>query len=234
MSAQLVSLDSVNITWRIPSDNTSSIISYTLTICTRILPNDTDCSNGTLFNVSVLVNDLTMISGNRLSYILPELTTQKEYEVVIRARNLVGLQMSPALGGGFKFNSAFPDNGRVVDASFIPATTMLVIVTWNLPALAIATDNLNVSFIVTYYSDGDPDNTRMETVPRQPDLQGVSVNLTMPDSPVHTFQIVANYGNPNLLSSPVTLTDVQTLANGTKITKNQHMYSDLYIGWSYM
>ena len=66
--------------------------------------------------------------------------------------------MSPALGNGFESNSAFPDNGQVVNVSFIPATR-LVIVTWNLPALARATANLNVSFDVTYYSVADPMNT---------------------------------------------------------------------------
>ena len=142
------------------------------------------------------------------------------YEVVVRAENSIGLQITPALGNGLKFNSAFPDDGRIVNVGFIP-TASVVIVTWNLPALALATANLNVSFNVMYYSGADPANIISVSVKYNMSRheQGFSVDLMTADSPSHIFQIAAWYINPNLLSSQANLTGVQTLANG-KITKN--------------
>ena len=217
VSVKLVSLDSVNITWRIPSDNNVSITSYTLIFC--VSPNDTDCSHSSAINVTRQVDDLTRISENRLSYIFPELVTEKLYEIVIRAENSNGLQMAPELGNGFRFNSASADDGQVVNVSFIP-TTRMIIVTWNLPALAMATANLNVSFDVLYYSDADQQN--ITTVPVQYNMsrpeQGVSVDLMIANSSTHVFKIQARYINPNLSSSQANLTGVRTLANGNSST----------------
>ena len=179
-----------------------------------------------------MLNELTRIGNTQLSYVFPELLTGKMYEVVVRAENSIGLQWAPAMGNGLKFNSAFPDDGRVVNVRFIP-TTSVVIVTWNLPALARATTNLNVSFDVTYYSVTTHTNTTMVTVPQQPELQGFSVDLMIPDSPFHVFEIVARYTNPNLLGSLFNLTRVQTLANGTKATKtNTCTVLCNYMEWS--
>ena len=222
VSARLVSLNSANITWRVPNDNSASITSYTLILCALFLPIDTSCSYGISVNISVPVggHDLTMVGRNQLRYTFHELLTEKAYEVVIRAENAVGQQMSPAFGNGLRFNSSFPDDGRVVNVGFIP-TTSVIIVTWKLPPLALATASLNVSFNIMYFSAGNPANTMSVTVGYNPSWleQGSSVNIGVPDSASHTFQITAWYYNPNLLSSQATLTGVQTLANGTKISK---------------
>ena len=230
VTARLVSLDSVNVTWRIPPNNNADITSYTLTFCAIISSGGTDC--GSSVNVTVMLSELTRIGNNQLSYVFPELVTGKMYEVVVRAENSIGLQLAPAMGSGLKFDSAFPDNGQVVNVSFIP-TTRLVIVTWNLPSLAQATTNLNVSFDVTYYSGGDPTSTTNVTVPQRSEPQGFSVDLMIPDSPFHIFEIVARYTNPNLLGSLFNLTRVQTLANGTKAIKTNTctaLYN--YMEWS--
>ena len=219
VTAQLVSLDSVAITWHVPADNNAPITSYTLTFCAIFSPTDINCSSGTSVIVTIPVGnrDLITVDGNQLRYTYPELLTEKQYEVLIRAENTVGWQMSPAFGNGLRFNSSFPDNGQVVNVGFIP-TTGTIIVTWNLPPLALATTNLNVSFAVTYYNVADPANTMSTTVEYNSSRleQGFSANIGIEDSPSHVFQIVARYINPNLLSSQATLTGVRTLANGTK------------------
>ena len=219
--ADLVTLDSVNITWTIPADNNANIKNYTLTFCAIFSPTDTDCSRGTSVNVTIPVDDCDLITvdGNQLRYTYPELLTEKQYEVMIRAENSVGQQMSPAFGSGLRFNSAFHDDGRVVNVSFIP-TTRMIIVTWNLPPLAQATINVTASFNVIYYNAGDPAynvSVVVEHNSSQP-VQAFSANLGIADSPSHVFRIVAQYVNPNLLSSQANLTGVQTLANGTKNT----------------
>ena len=213
VSAQLVSLDSVNITWYVPVDNNAPITSYTLTFCSMVLPHDTDCD--TLVGITISVDSLTRIGKTQLRYTYPELLTEKLYEVVIRAENSVGRQMAPVLSNGFYFNSSFPDDGQVINVSFI-STTRVVIVTWNLPTLALATANLNVFFNVTYFSDGDPNNTTLVTIDYNSSRleQGFSAKLMVANSATHTFQIVAWYINPNLLSSEATLMEVRTLAQG--------------------
>ena len=216
MTAQLASLRAVDVTWSIPSANNTPIQSYILMFCALF---ETVCVDGTFTNVTLMVGSeqLITLDGNWLRYRFPELLIEKQYEVVIRAANSVGEQMSPMFGSGFRFNSTSPDDGRVVNVSFIPATR-IIILTWNLPPLALATTNLNVSFNVTYFSVSDPTNIMSVTVQYNPMRleQGVSVNITTAASSAHTFQIVALYTNPYLLSSQAILTGVRTLANGTK------------------
>ena len=218
VTAQLVSLDSVDITWSMPSDNNALITNYTLTFCAIFSLDDTDCLSGTSANVTLGVDGnagLIRIGGNQLRYTFPELLTGKLYEVVIRAENSVGRQILPAFGNGLRFNSAFPDDGRVINANFIP-TTRMIIVTWNLPPLALATNNLNVSFDVSHYSVADPANIMSEIVEynSSPSVQTFSINLGIADSPAHIFRIAARYINPSLLSSQANLTGVRTLADG--------------------
>ena len=222
-----MSLDSVNITWHVPVDNNAPITSYTLTFCTVVLPHDSDCD--TLVNITVPVDNLTRIGETQLMYTYSELLTETLYEVVIRAENSVGRQMAPVLSNGFYFNSSFPDDGQVVNASFIP-TAHVVIVTWNLPTLALATSNLNVSFNVVYFSDGDPNNTTLVTVDYNSSQleQGFSANLIV-GSGTHTFQIVALYINPNLLSSEATLMEVRTLAQSMSIVTRQLLVLSQYL-----
>ena len=149
-----MSLDTVNITWHIPMDNNAHITSYTLTFCVRFFPNDTNCLVEDLIHITV--TNLTRIDEIRLSYAYSELLTEKLYEVVIRAENSVGMQMDPVLDNGLFFYSAFPDDGQVENVRFIP-TTRVVIVTWNLPTLALDTTRLNVSFNITYFKNDEPD-----------------------------------------------------------------------------
>ena len=220
VTAQLVSLNSVNITWSMPSDNNADIKNYTLMFCAIFSPTDTDCSHGTSVSVTVIVGnrDLITVGGNQLRYTYPELVTEKQYEVVIRAENFVGQQMSPVFGNGLRFNSSFPNDGRIVNVSFIPTISM-IIVTWNLPPLALATTDLNVSFAVMYNSVTSPMNIISETIVYNPMRleQGFSANINIVDSPAHVFRIVVQYMNPNLLGSEATLSDVRTLADGTKL-----------------
>ena len=225
VTAQLVSLDSVNVTWCSPPNNNADITSYTLTFCAMVSSDDTDC--GSSVNVTVMLSHRTRIGNNQLSYIYNELLTEKMYEVVVRAENSIGLQMAPALGNGLNFDSAFPDDGRVVNVGFIP-TINTIIVTWNLPALALNTTNLNVSFNVVYYNVSTPLNRTSVSVEYNPMRleQGFSANVTMSDSPSYVFQIVARYNNPNLLSSQTNLTDVQTLADGKKINTCTAIYME--------
>ena len=213
VSAELVSLDSANITWRIPSDNNAPIISYTLMFCARP-SNSTLC--GTSVNVTVPVGELTRV-GDQLNYTINGLLTEKMYEVVIRAENSVGLRMNPDLGDGFFFNSAGPDNGQVENISFISATGA-VIVTWNLPPLALDTSDLNVSFSVSYFNNGAPQNVSQVTIVYNPMVveQGVSINLEA-DSAVHTINVTAVYINPNLVSSQSSLANVKTLGGGKNV-----------------
>ena len=215
VSAQLVSLNGVNVTWRVPTNNNDPIIQYAIMFCARISSDNTDCSSTSFTSVPVADHDLVKVGENQLRYVYSELLAEKLYEVVIRAQNGIGEQMSPVFGNGLTFNSSFPDDGRVVNVSFIP-TTSTIILTWKLPPLAIATANLNVSFNITYYSSADPANIMLGTVEynsSQPEL-GFSANIGMADSPPHVFLIVARYINPNLLSSQAILTGVQTLTNG--------------------
>ena len=222
VSTELVSLDSVNVTWSIPSANNDPIVTYTLMFCAQL---NTSCVSGN--NITLVVGrdlELITLDGNRLRYTFDELLTEKEYEVVIRAANSIGQQMSPAFGNGWRFNSAFPDNGRVVNNDSVPSTNTIIL-TWNLPPLALATTNLNVSFNVAYFSGSDPTNIMSVAVEYNASRleQGVSVNITTAASSAHTFQIVALYTNPNLLSSQANLTGIRTLANGTRINNNYQL-----------
>ena len=220
VTALLASLDSVDVTWSIPAENNAPIESYSLMFCAR---HETGCVDGTFTNVTLMVGseELIMLDGNRLRYTFTQLLIGREYEVVIRAENSIGQQMSPAFGNGLRFNSAFPDDGRVVSVDSVSSTNTIIL-TWNLPPLALATNNLNVSFNVAYFSVSDSMNIMSVTVEYNPMRleQGVSVDLMIADSPSHTFRIVALYTNPNLLSSQATLTGVRTLANGTRINNN--------------
>ena len=216
VSTELVSLDSVNVTWSIPSANNDPIINYTLMFCARL---ETGC--GSIISVTLEAErdpELIELDGNQLRYTFNELSTGKQYEVVIRAANTIGQQMSPVFGNGRRFNSAFPDDGQVVNVASVSSTDMIIL-TWNLPPLALATNNFNVSFNVTYFSDSDSLIIRSVAVEYNASRleQGVSVDLMEADSPAHTFRIVALYTNPNLLSSKANLTGVRTLANGTRI-----------------
>ena len=223
VSARLASLNSINITWSMPSSNNADILSYTLMFCALFMPTDTDCSQGTSVNATLMVGgtELIRIGENQLRYTLPELVLGKMYLVVITAENSIGRQMSPEFVNGFRFNSTLPDDGRVVNVDSIP-TTSAIILTWRLPPLALATSDLNVSFDITYVSVTSPGNERLITVEYNSSRleQGSTINIGMADSPLHNFQIVARYITPNLLSSQATLNGVQTLADGKIITDN--------------
>ena len=214
MSSRLASLDSVDVTWSIPSGNNAPILSYNLTIC-QIGPNGT-CFNRRNFSVPVGDSRLVRVSPNQLRYRFGELATQKMYEVRIRAENLVGLQDDPDEGEGHRFNSSFPDDGRVVNFRSI-RTTSVVIVTWNLSDLALATNGLDVMFTVTYFREGSPDNIMTATVNNSEPL-GFSADLSATGGAGHTFTVVANYMTPVLVSSAVEMMNVATLGQGEVLT----------------
>ena len=222
VSTELVSLDSVDVTWSIPSANNDPIVNYTLMFCALF-----NGSCGSIRTITLEVgrdSELMELDGNRLRYTFTELSTEKEYEVVVRAANTIGQQTSPAFGNGRRFNSAFPDDGQVVNVANVSSTDTIIL-TWNLPPLALALQNIDALFNITYFRDGNPSNILSVAVEYNASLpvQGVSVNLMMADSAEHTFQIGALYTNPNLLSSQAILTGVRTLADGTRINKHtQH------------
>ena len=71
MTAELASLDSVNVTWFIPVENNARIQSYNLLF---YVPFETDCAERTLRNVTLTigVEELIILDGNRLRYTLPQ------------------------------------------------------------------------------------------------------------------------------------------------------------------
>ena len=147
---------------RIPPDNNAPILRYTLMFCAIVsTPNGIVCGN--LFNVTVSVGQLTQIGDDRLNYTINGLLTEIVYGVMIRAENAAGLRMNPELGDGFTFISAVSDDGQVENIVFIPSTDA-VIVTWNLPHLALDTSDLNVSFSVSYFNNGSPQIVTLVTV----------------------------------------------------------------------
>ena len=216
MTAELTSLENVNITWFIPSANNAHIQSYNLIFC---VPLETGCADGTLRNINHTIGEkeLIILDGNRLRYTLTQLLIDREYEVRIRASNSVGQQMSPMFGGGLRFNSASPDDGQVVNVASVSSTNTIIL-TWNLPPLALATTSFNVSFDVTYSSVSDPLSIMSVAVEYNASRleQGVSVDLMEADSLSHSFEITAWYNSLNLLSSQATLTGVRTLTNGMR------------------
>ena len=199
----------VNITWYIPSSNNAPITDYILEFC------DTSPSGSCLDNVTV--NGLTSVNSTHLSYFFEPPHPNITYEVFIRAGNIVGFQTAPVFGGGHRFRSAFEDDGRVVNVMIIP-TTSVVILTWNLPQLALSNDVIVDFFEVTYFHKHMHDpimSVRMDTVsynPSSPEQPGFSANISSVGG--HTFNITAVYSTPRLTSSPVTVTGVRTLEEG--------------------
>ena len=214
VSSQLVSLDSVNVTWTIPSSNNAPITSYTLSLCQIGPDGNPSCGPDNDFRVNLNdpPNNLVSVSPTQLRYRFVDLVPQQMYEVRIRAQNSVGLRMKPVEGNGHRFSSATATDGQVVNLSLIRTTTV-VILTWNLSTLAMATSGLNVSFTVSFFHDGNPGSVNSTIVDNNETL-GFSADLSDTGGASHTFRVIANYISPLLESSPVEMTNVATLRQG--------------------
>ena len=220
VTAQLASLSSINVTWRIPEDNNDRITNYRIIFCARENETVVDCSFNNTFTID---GSITRVNQTHLRFIYGELQTEKPYEVVIRAVNMIGEQMSPMVGEGLRFNSTYPDDGQVVNVGFIP-TTHLVIVTWELPLLALETMPLNVTFNVTYFNNGNPNNRTTTNIGYEEALmaQGFTIDLEA-DSANHTVQITAIYTVPNFVATLFVLQNVSTLDTSKRMCISNSM-----------
>ena len=218
VTAQLVSLSSVAVTWRVPEDNNDRITNYRIIFCVRENETVVECPLNNTFTVG---SDISQFNQTHQRFVYRELLTEKPYEVVIRAVNMIGEQLSPMVGEGLRFNSAFPDDGQVVNVGFIP-TTRMVIVTWELPPLAQATMPLNVSFTVTYFRDGNSGVRNTTNVGYDEALmaQGFTIDLMEANSAIHTVEITAIYTVPNFVATLFTLQDVSTLDTSKRMCIN--------------
>ena len=215
VTSELASLDRVNITWTQPSDRNSPITHYIIFWCHFFFFTD-NCTE---------INELTLpvsgdtslinISSSQFRFQITDLPPQQMYQVRIRAMNAVGTQPSPAvIDDGFNFPSAFPVDGAVENLRNITSSSA-VIFTWRLPALALATSNLNVSFTVSYFDIGDPVNVISAIVIYDENHldQGFSIN-TFEAGRRHTVNITANYINRGLTATPVSLQQIELVAPG--------------------
>ena len=206
-------------TWPEPSSNNVMITQYNIAVC-RIAPSENfSCVNE--YNFTIMRSDLTSLPDGQLRYTAENIFPLSEYEIRIRAENSIGLQDDPVSGQGYRFSSASANNGSVVNFRVVPTTTV-VILTWALPSLALNTSNLEVLFDVTYFRDGDQEDTVMANVSYNASLteQGYSVDLSGTGSAQHTFTVVARYTIPFLVSTGVTLNNVATV-NESKPTCDQ-------------
>ena len=198
-------------TWPIPSDNNARITEYIVNVC-QISPN-----NGTacVTNTSVPVTSPDMIPGNRLRYQLGEIVPQKRYELFIQAVNSVGSREYTPLTNGYRFESVSAVNGSMTNLRFVP-TTSVVIVTWNLPVIALATSGVEAEFNLTYFRQGNrEDNTVSVIISYNMALteQGFSVDLSA--GAQYTFIVTALYNSPiSLLSTEVMEANIMTVATG--------------------
>ena len=199
-------MNSVNVTWPEPSSNNAMITHYNIAVC-RIAPSETfSCVNEYNF---------TILPDGQLRYTAENIFPLSEYEIRIRAENSIGLQNDPVLGQGYRFSSASADNGSVVNFRVVPTTTV-VIVTWALPPLALATSNLEVLFDVMYFRNGNQADTFIANISYNVSLteQGYSVDLSRTGNALHTFTVVARYTTPFLVSTGVTRNNVATVNEG--------------------
>ena len=213
MSHVLVTLNSINVTWPIPSDNNAPITAYIIKLC-QISPN----------NESVCVTDTTipvsspyMLSRNQMRYHLGEIVAQKHYEIYIQAVNSVGSQAYTPLTNGYRFESVSAVNGSVTNLRFVP-TTSVVIVTWNLPAIALATSGVEAVFNLTYFRQGNQVLSTVSVIISYNMAlteQGYSVDLSVLDYGQYTFIVTAQYTSPiSLLSTEVMQANIETVAAG--------------------
>ena len=218
VTAQLASLSSVAVTWRIPEENNAPITDYRIIFCVRENETVVECPLNNTFTVG---SDISQFNQTHQRFVYRELLTEKLYEVVIRAVNMISEQMSPMVGEGLRFNSAFPDDGQVVNVGFIP-TIRMVIVTWELPLLAQETMPLNVTFNVTYFNNGSPNNRITMNVGYEEALmaQGFTIDLMEANSAIHTVEITAIYTVPNFVATLFTLRDVSTLDTSKRLCIN--------------
>ena len=180
------------------------ITQYNIAVC-RIAPSENfSCVNE--YNFTIMRSDLTSLPDSQLRYTAENIFPESEYEIRIRAENSIGLQDDPVSGQGYRFSSAFADDGSVVNFRVVP-TTSVVIVTWDLPFLALNTSNLEVLFDVTYFRIGNPEEPVMANVSYNASLteQGYSVDLSETNNALHTFTVVARYAIPFLVSTGVSL-----------------------------
>ena len=196
-------------TWPIPSDNNAPIDRYIINVC-LISPDGTACVTDT----SIPVSSPEELSGNRLRYQLGEIVPQKRYELFIQAVNSVGSQAYTPLTNGYRFESVSAVNGSVTNLRFVP-TTSVVIITWNLPAIALATSGVDAVFNLTYFREGNQVLSTVSVIISYNMAlteQGYSVDLSVLDGGPYTFIVTALYTSPiSLLSTEVMQANIMTM-----------------------
>ena len=192
-------------TWPIPSANNAPITEYIINVC---LIDGTAC----VTNTSIPVSSPDMLPENRLRYQVGEILPQKSYEIYIQAVNSVGSQKYIPLTNGYRFESVSAVNGSVTNLRFVP-TTSVVIITWNLPAIALATSGVEAEFNLTYFRQG---NQVLSSVSVNISYnmalteQGYSVDLSAGGP--YTFVVTALYTSPiSLLSTEVMEANIMTV-----------------------
>ena len=213
MSHVLVTLTSINVTWPIPSGNNAPIVEYIINVCLISPNNGTAC----VTNTSIPVPSPDMLPGNLLRYQVGEIVAQKSYEIYIQALNSVGSQKYIPLTNGYRFESVSAVNGSVTNLRFVP-TTSVVIITWNLPAIALATSGVEAVFNLTYFRQGNRVLSTMSvniTYNMALTEQGYSVDLSVLDDGPYTFIVTALYTSPiSLLSTEVMQAGIMIVGAG--------------------
>ena len=203
-------------TWPIPSDNNAPITEYIINVCLIFTNNNNETA--CITNTSIPVTSPDMLPGNRLRYQVGEIFPQKSYEIYIQAVNDVGSQKYIPLTNGYRFESVSAVNGSVTNLRFA-LTTSVVIVTWNLPAIAIATSGVEAEFNLTYFHQGNQGIGSKLSVIISYNMalteQGYSVDLSVLDGSQYTFIVTALYTSPiSLPSTKVMQAGIMTVAAG--------------------
>ena len=221
VTRELLTLQSVRLTWLQPEDNHGHINSYNITYC--ILVNN---SCGQQTQIQTLAFTETAI----LSHLIPART----YQVYIRAENDVGQGPEPtqyfllesanqgkfclhcfySTSQCFWFSTTLVDVQPVgMNAAFVSATTVVLV--WQLPTIG---ESAGVdSFILSYSLKGDSEENATQT--RQPSGETMTRTVSyqqgrtpgvvisgLNSSSLYNFKVSINYSNPVLLSAETSVT----------------------------
>ena len=230
VTRELLTLQSVRLTWTQPEENNARINSYNITYCVSI---NSSCAQQTLMQTSL--TEMVI-----LTQLIPAMT----YTVYIRAENDVGQGPEPTEPYIFEstsegkcilcsaifvlvpmviviFSIILVDARPVdVNAAFVSSTGVVLL--WQLPAIA---EEANISSFILSYSllgDSEGSTTRkrretgdvmIRTVPYQ---QGRTLGVVvtgLESNSLYEFRVSVNYSDPVLLSVQASLT-VRTNATG--------------------
>ena len=226
VTRELVTLESVRLTWAQPEDNNAPINSYNVTYCVSI---NSSC-----------VQQTSMETPSTETIILSQLIPAMTYTVYIRAENNAGQGPEPTEPYFFKsanegispvlacsavlwyshgesnlcFSTVLVDARPVgVNAAFVSSTGVVLV--WQLPRIA---ESAGVNSFILSYSlqgggEGNTTHTKQpggeamtRTVPyQQGKAPGVVVSGLDSDA-LYEFRVSVNYSDPVLLSAEASLT----------------------------